>query len=412
MMLSDGSVNRRNHKNSLRGRIGAILCCAAFLIGKMDAFARADGAQLISVSMAAGTRVMPRTVFRQTWTIQNTGTTTWSPGEDGYTLNLVGLDTLGAVPFSATNTVSTWTVPSATIGSAKSIAPGGQAAFTMSFIAPETAGSVTDTFQLCNASGVFFGPQVSVQVAVAQAGSTNQYDRSKVVSYVNNYANYVCSDGYFWTNGSDYGNFGARAAAPTGELGDDCAHFASCCIGSQPAQRGGGLYIPSRVPPTYGEPGAARLVNTVLIAPGYATEVFSLASLSPGDLIGWNWEGDTNIEDLDHVCLYLGNGVVAAHSASCLDVPATSWYQDAEPDYKWHLIHIFDAPTMTAGRSGSKLVLSWGTNWSGYALYSATSLSSNATWTKVSTSPVVNGALNMVTNSMPQAAMFYRLVLP
>jgi len=103
---------------------------------------------------------------------------------------------------------------------------------------------------------------------------------------------------------------------------------------------------------------------------------------------------------------------VAAHSASCLDVPATTWYQDSEPDWRWHLIHIFDAPTISASSSGSNLVLSWGTNWSGYVLYSAASLSANATWTKVSTSPVVIRALNVVTNTMPQRAQFFRLVLP
>ena len=86
--------------------------------------------------------------------------------------------------------------------------------------------------------------------------------------------------------------------------------------------------------------------------------------------------------------------------------------QDSEPDYRWHLIHIFDAPTIAASRSGNKLVLSWGTNWSGYGLYSATSLSAKATWTKVSTSPVVKGALNMVTNPTTQGALFYRLMLP
>jgi hypothetical protein len=176
--------------------------------------------------------------------------------------------------------------------------------------------------------------------------------------------------------------------------------------------RGGGLQIPSRVPPTYGEPGAARLVNTCLIGPGYATEVSSLSQLSPGDLIGWNWYSDTNIADLNHVTLYMGNGLLAAHSASCLDVSADTWYQSSEPGYVRHLIHIFDAPTITASRVGNNLVLSWGTNWTGYVLYSSTSLSAGATWNKVSTSPVVVGASNMVTNIVSPGAMFYRLVLP
>src|SRR5205085_1222409 len=162
------------------------------------------------------------------------GTNTWSAGQSGYTLNLIGTDSLGAVRVSP-NASSTAYHPSATISSGHSVPPGGQATFSMIFVAPETSGSVTDVFQLNSAAGTYSA-----------------------------------------------------------------------------AHRGGGLNIPSRVPPTYGEPGAGRLVNTVLIGGGYATEVSSLSQLSPGDLIGWNWEGDSNIQNLDHVVLYAGNGLVAA----------------------------------------------------------------------------------------------------
>ena len=75
------------------------------------------------------------------------------------------------------------------------------------------------------------------------------------------------------------------------------------------------------MPPTYGEPGAARLVNTCLIGAGYAVEVSSLSQMAPGDVIGWNWKGDTDINDLDHVTLYVGNGMVASHAVSALNVP-------------------------------------------------------------------------------------------
>ncbi len=369
-----------------------------------------DAAQLISVSITNGTPMMPRTVFTQTWTMQNTGTTTWTPGFTGYTMDIVGEDSLGAMPPSAKTFASpTLSTP---IGSGASVAPGAQATFTMSFIAPETAGSVTDSFQLNNASSVFFGPTNTIQIVVLQAGSTNQYDRARAVSYANNYAGFVNSDGYFWTNGSTYGTFTPLSPAPSSGLGDDCAHFVSCCIGSEPHVRGAGLNIPSRVPPTYGEPGAAKLVNNCLIGPGYAVEVFSLTKLSPGDVIGWNWEGDTNIADLDHVTLYLGNGLLAAHSASCLDVSADTWYQSSEPGYVRHLIHILDAPTIAASWVGNNLVLSWGTNWVGYALYSSTNLSAGATWIQVSNSPVRIGKLNVMTNTVSPGAMFYRLVLP
>ena len=89
----------------------------------------------------------------------------------------------------------------------------------MTFIAPETAGTVTDNFQLNNASSVFFGPTNTVQIVVLPAGSTNQYDRARAVSYANNYSGYVNSDGYFWTNGSSYGTFTPGIAGSHQRLG-------------------------------------------------------------------------------------------------------------------------------------------------------------------------------------------------
>jgi hypothetical protein len=398
-----------NQENKLRWYIHVALFYLGMLAGNSHALA-GDAAQLISVSITNGTPMMPRTVFTQTWTMKNIGTTTWTPTFSNYTMNIFGEDSLGAVPPSAKPFASrTLSTP---IVSGTSIAPGATATFTMTFITPEAPGLVTDNFRLNNTSSIFFGPTNLVQIMVLQAGSTKQYDRARAVSYANNYSGYVNSDGYFWTNGSYYGAFTPLSLAPASGLGDDCAHFVSCCIGSQANQWGGGLTIPSRVPPTYGEPGAAHLVNTTLIAPGYAAEVFSLNDLSPGDLVGWNWEGDTNIADLDHVTLYLGNGLLASHSASSLDVSANTWYQGSEPKYVRHLIHIFDVPTITSFTIGNNLVLNWGTNWTGYVLYSTTNFSSGATWVKVSKSPVIAGRINVITNSMSSDATFYRLVLP
>jgi hypothetical protein len=383
--------------------------CAAFaavslLISGVGAKA-ADAALLLSESLPAGTQVMPRSVFTQTWTLKNTGTTTWTPTFNGYTLNLLtNNDCLGGMP--PTNKPSTSATLSTVIESGTSIAPGAAASFTMSFTAPEAAGSYTNRFELNSASSVFFGPTVTVQVVVLSAGSTNQYDRARAVSYANNYSGYVNSDGYFWTNGSSYGTFIPGSKAPSSGTGDDCAHFVSCCIGSEPHMRGGGLNIPTR-DVTYGEPGAAKLVNNCLIGPGYATEVFSLSQMSPGDVVAWNWEGNTNIAVLDHVTLYLGNGLLASHSASCLDVSANTWYDGVR-----HLIHIYDAPTVASRKAGKNFVLSWGTNWSGYSLYSATNISAGVAWTKMSKSPVVAGNQNVLTNAMGAGAVFYRLMLP
>ena len=82
-----------------RGGIGATLFCLGMLAGVFGALA-GDNAQLISVSVQPGTVVMPRTMFTQTWTFQNTGTNTWTPTHTGCTLNLIGKDSLAAVPLS------------------------------------------------------------------------------------------------------------------------------------------------------------------------------------------------------------------------------------------------------------------------------------------------------------------------
>jgi hypothetical protein len=370
----------------------------------------ADDATLISVSVTNGTPVMPRTIFTQTWTFKNTGTTTWSPGSS-YTLNLVGKDSLGAIPLH-TNTSKTYTTV-AKIYSGTSVAPGAQGTFKMMFIAPEKAGLVSNVFQLNNSSGVFFGPQVTFQINVINAGSTNQYDRAKAVSYANNYAGYVVSDGYFWTNGNvpaswTYFYYGAGTPVPTTVVGDDCAHFVSCCIGRQANEWGGGLFIPSRTSPTYGEPGAGRLVNTVLIGGCYGEEVSSLDEMEPGDVIGWNWSGDTNINNLDHVTLYTGNGHIASHANSCLNTSATTWYGASAIH---HYIHIFDAPTLNCSVAANKMIFSWTTNWSSYNLYASSDLSGN-TWTKVTPAPTKSGNLYKVTNSIASPNVFYRLSMP
>lgn len=400
-------MNCRNFDNVRRFVRIALRCLA--LAG--FAASGADNATLVSMTIQSNTQVAPRSIFTQTWKFQNTGTTTWTATQSGYTLNLVSWDRLGAIT-TFTNSSGSWYLPTCIIGTGKSVAPGGTATFSMMFIAPEAAGSYTDVFQLNSSGGAYFGPQVAVQVVVPNTGNTNQFDRCKAVSYANNYAGWICSDGYFWTNGSSYFDYGTNVHAPTNLLGDDCAHFVSCCIGRESHQWGAGLYIPSRVPPTYGEPAASRIVNNVLIDAGFATEVTSLSQMEPGDVVGWNWEGDTNIADLDHVTLYLGNGLLASHAQSALDVSANTFFQSGEPHYVRHLVHIFDSPTINVSKSGSNIVLSWGTNWAGYVLQTATNGGPGAVWNNVTKNPTQSGALYYWSNSMSQGIKFYRLELP
>src|SRR5665213_1916131 len=244
------------HEKKVLGHIGSILICLGMVSG-FNALG-GDSAQLVSVTVTNNTVVMPRAIFTQTWTLQNNGTTTWSPGVNGYTLNLVGLDCLGATPISTVTSPTSYLV-STVIGSGTPIAPGGQATFSMSFIAPEASGTYTDSFQINGTTN--FGPTNVVQIVVPKTGDTNHYDRARAVSYANNYAGYVCSDGYFWTNSGSYCDCGAFSPVPTAVIGDDCAHFVSCCIGRESHLRGGGLTISSSVPPTYGNPAASGIVN-------------------------------------------------------------------------------------------------------------------------------------------------------
>jgi hypothetical protein len=393
---------------NLRTQIRALVLCLITAVATNRSFAT-DSASLLSVSITNGTPVEPRSMFTQTWTFQNTGTSTWTPGSGGYTLDMVGLDSLGAIPL-ITNSSGTYHFPRAAINGGKSVAPGATASFSMDFIAPEAAGSYTDSFALNGTA--FFAPTVTVQVVVEPGGNTGVFDRSRTISYANNYAGYVCSDGYFWTN-SDYPDFGFYGTGvftpvPVISTANDCAHFVSCCIGSEAHVHGGGLSIPSRTTPTYGEPAATRIVTACLINPGYAVEVSSLSQLEPGDVIGWNWEGDTSISNLDHVTLYEGNNLMASHAVSAEDV-GPLYFQTSKS--VWHLIHILDYPVLWSSRSGAKMTFSWTTNWSSYSLYSAAN--PTGPWNKLANKPTATGSTNKLTLTMPgSGSVYYRLEMP
>ena len=376
-----------------------------------------DSAALLSQSITNGAQVTPRTVYTETWTFTNNGSTTWKATSSGYTLNLISLDSLGLVQFFTNS--GGWFKISSIIQSGKSIAPKQTASFSINFIAPETAGSYTDSFSLNNTGGTNFGPVVTLQVNVPNTGNTNVFDRCRAVSFANNYADDYCPDGYFWTNGSTWSTCtpDTFTVVPSGAgidsgVGDDCAHFVSYCIGSGAYVRGGGISIPSRASPSYGEPAASRIVNNCLLNVGYAVEVSSFSQMEPGDVIGWNWGtngvADKNVQDLDHVTFYLGNNVMASHAISALAV-GQSYFKTSISTM--HLIHILDYPTLWTSRSTNKMTFTWTTNWNKYALYSATSI--NGTWTKILTSPSKTGDTNKLTLTMPSSgAIYYRLEMP
>ena len=106
-----------------------------------------NAALLVSQTVTANTVELPGAFFSETWTMKNTGTTTWTPGTSGYTLNLAGTDVLGVTSPTPDSNAGHYH-PITVIDSGKSIAPGATATFTMSCIAPETPGTYTDYFQL------------------------------------------------------------------------------------------------------------------------------------------------------------------------------------------------------------------------------------------------------------------------
>jgi hypothetical protein len=187
---------------------------------------------------------------------------------------------------------------------------------------------------------------ISTLLSIVPAASAVLYDRNAAVAYANQYWDKCVSDGYFWINGSTAKYYGAGAPVPVnvsgeaGGIGDDCAHFVSSCIGAP----GGGLTIPSRAG-TYGEPGAARL-DELLVGNSsggygttyqYGTLVSSISQLTPGDVIGYDWDGSGkgSMGGIDHTVIYIGNGQVDCHATSHL---GANWTLGGAADY--FFIHI------------------------------------------------------------------------
>jgi hypothetical protein len=187
------------------------------------------------------------------------------------------------------------------------------------------------------------------------------YNRTAAVNYANNNWNKVVSDGYFWINGSTAKFYGAGAAVPVnapneaGGIGDDCAHYVSSCIGLP----GGGLTIPSRAG-TYGEPGAARLDELLVgnSSGGYGTTyqygqlVSSVSQLTPGDVIGYDWDGSGNgsMGGIDHTVIYVGNNKVDCHATSHL---AAYWKLGGADNYFFIHITLHDAIVPTTPSNSS-----------------------------------------------------------
>lgn len=66
-------------------------------------------------------------------------------------------------------------------------------------------------------------------------------------------------------------------------------------------------------------------------------------------------------------------------------------------------------PPLAIAGSGTNVILTWSTAYSGYTLQSSTQLVAGAAWSSVSPQPVVLNNLNTVTNPVSTRTKFYRL---
>jgi len=182
----------------------------------------------------------------------------------------------------------------------------------------------------------------------ATASAITVYNRTAAVAYANANWNKVVNDGYFYIDSYPATYIGAGQPVPAG--GNDCAHFVSSVLGTP----GGGLTIPNRAG-TYGEPGAARLDELLVgnSAGGYGTTykygvlVSSVSQLTPGDVIGYDWDGSGNgsMGGIDHTVVYIGNGLVNCHSNSRL---GANWTLGGADNYFFVHITLPDSIVPTA----------------------------------------------------------------
>jgi len=163
------------------------------------------------------------------------------------------------------------------------------------------------------------------------------YESGVAYNYAEKYAFKVCSDGYFFEESYPPSYLGVGVPVPSG--GYDCAHFVSCCIGSEPHEKGGGLNVPSRTE-AYGEP-SANLLGDWLLDSGIGTEVFSVEELKKGSFINYDWDGNGS---WDHVALYLGDHKIAAHSESHWN---DDWKLGGAAKYRFIYIPESTSPSLT-----------------------------------------------------------------
>src|SRR6476620_11951782 len=247
---------------------------------------------------------------------------------------------------------------------------------------------------------------------LAPSASAIVYNRTAAVAYANANWNKVVNDGYFYIDSYPATYIGAGQPVPAG--GNDCAHFVSSVLGTP----GGGLTIPNRAG-TYGEPGAARLDELLVgnSAGGYGTTykygqlVTSVSQLTPGDVIGYDWDGSGggSMSGIDHTVVYIGNGLVDCHATSHLGV---NWTLGGAVDYFFIHITLPDSIVPTAPSNVSPATNTSVSNTTQTLTASAFSDGAIESTQVAAEWKIFNGIGSMVYDSGTDASHFTSLTVP
>ena len=110
-----------------------------------------DGATFVSETIPDNTVMTPGQSFTKTWTLKNTGTTTWTTGATGYTLNYQSGDHMTTTGY---------------LTLASTVAPNGQTTFSVALTAPTTPGTYTGSWRMTSASPQMQATQSSRSASV------------------------------------------------------------------------------------------------------------------------------------------------------------------------------------------------------------------------------------------------------
>jgi len=132
--------------------------------------------------------------------------------------------------------------------------------------------------------------------------------------------------------------------------------------------------------------------------------IFTTNGLSEPGQMAFDSGGNLYVGDDNKVEIYNSSGQLITYGS--VYTPATI---DIQPGFLNRPILVIPSPQLSISLSTTNVILSWPTNAAGFTLQTTTNLVSPATWTTVSTTPVVVNTNNRVTNSFFGKSKFYRL---